>query len=271
MSLINDLKLWQSSRLKISSETGFWKGGNDTWFSTLSMKDQVIGKLSYIQILVLNATGKLPSKDFASWLEINLIGLSYPDSRIWCNQIAAYSACASNTPSSAVAAAILGADSRAYGGSQTSESGMNQLNEAFIRRQNGDSWDTICQSVPNRNGKPMFIGFARPVDKDDERIQPYETSRKSLNLVKGQYLTFAFELSQHLTEHYSLAVNSGGYANAMFLDHGFTGTEAARVKSYAISAGAIASYRDNIKRTTSFLPQHCDDIHYTGHAPRELP
>ncbi len=262
---------WSFCREHIKSSVGVWRGGKDTWFQNLSMRKDVIGDKSYMQILTLNATGKLPNRDFADWLETNFIGLSYPDSRIWCNQVAAFAGCLSTTPTSAIAAAILAADSRAYGGNQTSESGMMQLQKARKLYLQSQSWKNVCSNVKQRNGKPMFIGFARPVDKDDERITPYDQHRQKLGLPEGKYLKFALELSNHLNQAFGLAINSGGYANAMLLDNGFSGLEAARIKAFAVAGGAIASYRDNLNKTSTFLPQHCSDIEYIGIEPRNIP
>lgn len=266
----NNTQFWDNKRNRITSGVGVWRGGEDVFFQGYSMKDDLIGKKSYMQIIILNATGRLVEKSFSDWLEGNFIGLSYPDSRIWCNQIAALLATNGVSPTAASAAAILAADSRAYGGSYTSQVGIEQLSEIKSKYQDNQSFEQSLSHCNRRNGKPMINGFARPVDKDDERIAIYESLRKQLSIDIGEHLAFALQLSDYLQSKFGLAVNSGGYANAMFLDHGFSGEEAARIKAAAVLSGAIACFRDNQNMRTEFLPMKCKDIEYKGPKPRPL-
>ncbi|GLX80306.1 hypothetical protein tinsulaeT_36460 [Thalassotalea insulae] len=263
---------WDQRNTRIFSSVGHWQGGEDVIIEGHSLMNDLMINASLMQVNILNATGKLVARNVADWVETNFMGLSYPDSRIWCNQISAYAGDTKTSVVAAASAAILGADSRAYGGGQTTQSSMTFLQVAYEDYTHGASFAQILQKARIINGKPMIIGFARPIDKDDERLQPYKDSQLRLGLEMGKYLKFAFELSDYLFEHFGLSINSGGYAAAFLLDQGFTPEEGYKIKAFAVIGGAIACYRDlEHSPANSFLPMKCQDIDYIGVAPRELP
>mgnify|MGYP004332613169 CR=1 FL=1 len=265
--------LWEKHRSKIVSGIGVWRGGIDVYCRGYSLFSELMGKVSYMQLHILNCTGKLLTRAEADWLECNWMGLSYPDSRIWCNQVAALCGDMGTTPVDAVAAAILTADSRAFGGSQTSKIGMEFLQKAMMVYKAEKSMDDVILLAPQRLNKPMINGFARPVDRQDERLGPYKREMARLGLEQGEYLLFALALSDYLYEKYQLGINSGGFANAFLLDCGITPEEAYLIKSYAVASGAVACYADNLHHSQPrmFLPLRCQDIQYTGIAPRPVP
>ncbi|MCW9048381.1 MAG: hypothetical protein OQK46_09920 [Gammaproteobacteria bacterium] len=60
--------------------------------------------------------------------------------------------------------------------------------------------------------------------------------------------------------------------SAFLSDHGFTPIEAYRIFSFIVASGVTACYADSRdKEADTFLPLHCEDIKYTGKAPRNLP
>ena len=107
--------LWNEYRNKIVSYKGGWRIGDAVYNHGFNMMEDFIGKKSFFQVLVLNTTGKMPSKEFSDWLEASFICLSWPDARIWCNQIGALAGTLRTSCASAVAGGILAADSRMYG------------------------------------------------------------------------------------------------------------------------------------------------------------
>jgi len=262
---------WDQRNNKIFSKVGHWQGGVGVTIEGYSLMNELMENCSLMQITILNATGKLVERHIADWIEVNFMGLSYPDSRIWCNQISAYAADTNTTVVAAASAAILSTDSRAYGGSQTTYSCMTFLQHAFIQYQQGISFVDIIANVKQSNGKPMIVGFARPIDKDDERLQPYEDAQNRLRIPLGEHLSFAKKLSSFLDDNYSLTINSGGYASAFLLDQGFTPNDGYNIKAFAVVGGAVACYRSLTGQTAnSFLPMKCNDIEYTGVALRAL-
>lgn len=268
---MTNTKYWDKRNNTIFSSVGHWQGGVDVTIEGHSLMHELMGNISLMQLNILNATGKLVKKNIADWIEVCFMGLSYPDSRIWCNQIAAYT---SDTKSSVVAAAsnaILAADSRAYGGSQARKISMQQQLDIFNQYQQGSFLKEILGNVKQQNGKPIIVGFARPIDRDDERLEPFNRIQKQLGIPEGPHLEFAKQLSDYLNNHYGLSMNCGGYASAFLLDQGFEPNEGYKINAFAVIGGAIASYR-NLERqsSNSFLPMQCRDIDYIGPSIRSL-
>ena len=268
---MNNTNYWDQRNNRIFSKVGHWQGGVDVTIEGHSLMNELMQHSSFMQVVILNATGKLIARAVANWIEINFMGLSYPDSRIWCNQVSAYVADTHSTVVAAASAAILSTDSRAYGGSQTSYACMTFLQSAYRQYLHGTSFDDIIATTKKNHGKPMIVGFARPIDRDDERLQPYELMQQRLGIPEGKYLRFAKELSNHLDQHYGLTINSGGYASAFLLDQDFSPDDGYNIKAFAVVSGAIACHRNMAGQpSNSFLPMKCSDIEYTGVAIRAI-
>ena len=257
---------------KIVSKVGKWIGGDDVLIRNHSLFNELFNKTSYMQVLVLNATGKLISKQLSHWLENNFICMSYPDSRIWCNQVGAFAGVAMTSPTAATVSGILAADSRAYGGSKTTKLAMQSIKQLFTAYKNGTAIESLIQNAPLKHGKPALIGFVRPVEKKDERIQPHIQMTKSLGFGIGPHMKFAMALSDVLEQKFGSGINIGGYTSAFLLDQGFTPDEGYRIKSCCVASGVTACYVDNFsKKPEHFLPLKCSDINYTGKPKRQLP
>ncbi|WDE01170.1 hypothetical protein [Thalassomonas actiniarum] len=268
---MNNTEYWDKRNNQIFSRVGHWQGGVDVNCQGHSLMNELMGKVSLMQLNILNATGKLVDRAVADWVELCVMGLSYPDSRIWCNQISAYAGDTDASVVAAASAAILSADSRAYGGSQARYISMSQQLQAFNDYAAGMSFSDILVKAKQKNGKPIIVGFARPIDKEDERLAPFADIQDRLNIPVGPYLAFAKALSQYLDEHFNLSMNCGGYASAFLLDQGFTPNEGYKINAFAVIGGAVACYRDMEEQSpNSFLPLKCTDIHYTGIAPRPI-
>ncbi|MCU4675146.1 hypothetical protein N7931_05815 [Catenovulum sp. 2E275] len=262
---------WDKRNQTIHSNVGHWQGGKDVTIEGYSLIHELMGNVSYMQLHILNATGKLVDKNIADWIEVCFMGLSYPDSRIWCNQIASYSADTHSSVVAAAAASILAADSRGYGGSHARKVSMSFQKQAFNQFKSGFSFEKIIAQAKFKNGKPIIVGFARPIDREDERLKPFAQIQKALFIVEGEYLKFAKLLSKYLFTHYKLSINCGGYASAFLLDQGFSPEDGYKINSFSVISGAIACYRDQIPHSpNSFLPMKCSDIEYIGTPIRKV-
>jgi len=270
-ALEENVEYWESQRNHVTTKIGKWIGGEDVYSHGYSMMNELLGKVSYMQMIVLNVTGKLIHKNLAKWLEGNFIGMSYPDSRIWCNQIGAL---AGTNKTSAVAATIAGSlasDSRAYGGNQTNKIGMEFIQKTLLDYKNGKTIIDIVKQCNFKNNSPVITGYARPVKRNDERIKPHEKMTADLGFKVGEHLDLAYKLGEFLEKEYELGINIGGYTSAFLSDQSFTPNEIYQIKSLVVSSGVMACYVDFTNRTPgSFLPQHCNDIEYTGPSIREL-
>ncbi|KMT63721.1 hypothetical protein [Catenovulum maritimum] len=269
--MMTNTEYWDKRNQTIFNSVGHWQGGVDVTIENKSLMTELMGQVTYMQLHILNATGQLVAKNIADWIEVCFMGLSYPDSRIWCNQVAAYAGDTKTSVVAAAASAILAADSRGYGGSHARKMSMAAQLLAFEQYQQGMPLDEIIRQAKFKNGKPIIVGFARPIDRDDERLKPFAEIQQKLEIEQGQYLKFAFLLSDYLKQHFNLSINCGGYASAFLLDQGFSPDDGYKINSFSVVSGAIACFRDQQAQSpNSFLPMKCQDIDYTGPQPREL-
>lgn len=258
-------------RGKIISHTGGWFPGKGVFSHGYSMLDELVGEKTYMQIVVLNATGKLIDKNLAAWVEGIYGCLSWPDPRIWCNQIGALAGTARASTMAATAMGALAADSRFYGILPIIE-GMRFIQTALQQIENGSTVEDVLRSVSSRGGKPMIVGYIRPVAKGDERIEAMERVSATLNLSAGKHLALAYEIEKVLLEKYDERMNINGYVAAFLSDYNFSGQEVYQMFTMAVGSGVTACYLDAFRQPpNSFLPLRCDDIDYQGEAARSVP
>ncbi len=268
---LSDLDFWQKKRNKISTSIGKWIGGDEVICHGHLMMEDLLGNISYMQMLVLNVTGRLVEERVAKWLEGNFIGVSYPDARIWCNTIGALSGTMKTSVVAATVTGTLAADSRGYGGSQTSIYAMEFIQSALKQKKSGKSLKDIIKEVNHKDGKPIITGYARPVSRNDERLKPHQQMTQKLGFNQGEHVDLAYKINHYLDKNYGLAMNVAGYSSAFLSDQGFSPEEMYRIKALMVASGVTACYIDYAKRpSNSFLPQHCDDIKYEGLTPREV-
>lgn len=267
-----DTSYWDNRRNKIFSSKGGWLIGKGAYSHEYDINKDCVGEISYFQLMILNAIGRLPEKRLADWLEATFMGVSWPDSRIWCNQIAALGGTMRSSAAAAVSAGLLAADTRLYAQKSLIE-GMAFIQAALKKKLSGMTPEEIVAEKCSQNGgKPYISGYARPIAKGDERIAPLEKLSTKLNFNNGEHLELAYEIEKVLMKKYNEGMNLGGYVSAFLADRGLTKEEAYRICIISTNSGILACYTDTVIRPPeSFLPLRCDDIDYQGPPPREVP
>lgn len=268
----SDCQPWDAVHGRIFSRRGGWRIGEAVYNLGYSMMDDLAGQVSYMQVLILNAIGRMPEKRLADWAEAIHICLSWPDPRIWCNQIGAL---AGSSRAGVVAATTLGtlaADSRSYGSLPLID-GVGFIQQALRKYKAGESVADIVQAeCGRRGGKPAITGYARPIAKGDERIPAMERVTRELGFPLGEHLQLAYEIETYLQQHHQESMNINGYGSAFLSDQGLSAEEAYRLFAIIVVSGVTACYVDSRERPAgTFLPLRCDDIDYQGVKPRELP
>ena len=259
-------------RGKIYSRRGGWFPGKGVYNFGYSMLDELIGKKTYFQIMILNATGKLVEKPIADWIEAIYGCLSWPDPRIWCNQIGALAGTSRTSAVAATTVGVMAADARTYGIFPIIE-GIETIQTARKKQLAGSSVkEIVSDTIGARGGKPHIMGYIRPIAKGDERIEAMEKISKNLGFDVGPHLKLAYEIEQYLQTHYNESMNINGYTSAFLSDQNFTSKEVYRLFSCTVMSGVTACYIDAAEKTEdSFLPLRCDDIDYQGPAERTVP
>lgn len=266
-AVIQDL---DQRRGKIISNTGGWFPGKGVFSHGYSMLDELVGEKSYFQILILNATGKLVERPLADWVEAIYSCLSWPDPRIWCNQIGALAGAARTSVVTATAMGVLATDSRSYGVLPLIE-GVAFIQAALQHYKQGQSVEEIVRNA-TRGGKPFIVGYIRPIAKGDERLETMERVSAKLQIPLGAHLALAYDIEKVLMREFDEGMNINGYVSAVLSDHGFTAQEIYQLFSTLVASGVTACYLDTYHRAPdTFLPLRCEDIDYQGAAPRAVP
>ena len=268
-----DTSFWDARRGRIFTSKGGWVIGEAIYNHGYSMMDDLLGKASFFQVLVLNVTGRLPEKKVADWLEALFICLSWPDARIWCNQIGSLAGSMRSSTVAAVSSGILASDSKLYGPG-TLPAATKFITCALSKRKTGLSVEEVIAEQPKRktDSVPIIVGYARPIASGDERITAMERVTLRLGFEIGEHLSLAYDVEKTLIEKYSEGMNLAGYCAAFLSDQGYTGEEIYRLCSGWVNAGVHACYAESADNAAeSFFPLRCDDIEYQGKKPRPTP
>jgi len=274
MSLImnkQDTSLWDQQRNKIISKKGGWIIGEGVYCHGFDMMKELVGKASYMQVVMLNATGRLPERRVADWFEAVHICLSWPDSRIWCNHIGALGGTMHASAVASTTAGVLATDSRSYGIKPLKE-GVTFIQSAMASFKSGLSVEEIVvNECEKHGGKPYIMGYARPIAKGDERVPAMELVAKELGFSIGEHLKLAYGIDSELMARFNEGMNINGYMSAFLSDQGFTSEEVYRVCASLVASGVNACYIDMRDRPAeAFLPLRCDDIDFQGKPSRNL-
>lgn len=268
----NEPSFWDRRRGVIFTQKGGIVFGKGVYCHGHDLMEELAGKASYFQVMLLNITGRLPEKRLADVLEAMFLGNSYPDARIWCNQIGSLAGTLRASPVAAVSAGILASDSDLYGPGTLKKS-ADFIRQALIKRQQGVSVEQIIRAYQrNPNTKPVIVGYARPVANGDERIAAMQRVSRDLGFAEGEHVSLALEIDAYLQDRFEETINMTGYATAFLCDQGYTPLEIYRFSSYSVSSGVLACYAEAADQPPeSFFPLQCGDIDYQGKPPRSVP
>lgn len=253
----------------IYSSKGGWTVGRGVVNHGYSQTDDLVGKASFFQVMMLNTTGRLPEVRLAQFLEAAFICCSWPDPRIWCNQVGAFAGDARTSGVAAICAGTLASDSTIYG-----PGAYGNIGDLLLQGRTAiDGGQSVADFVHSkRSAKGRIPGFARPLAKGDDRVGALQALADSLGFTPGPNQNLAYAIHDYIQRRYGDAMNMGGLTVAFFLDQGFKVKEIVRLFSLLVSGGVHASfaeYRD--QPVNSFLPLRCDDIDYLGVSERPVP
>ncbi len=277
MNMQNNLKI-DTSYLdelhgKIRTKKGGWVIGEAVYNHGYSMLDDLVGKYSYFQVLFLNVTGLLPERRLADWLEAMFICASWPDSRIWCNQVGSLAGTMRTSPVAAVSAGILASDARMYGPGVVLAA-TRFIQKALQEKKDGKSIEDIVENNI-RNGhsqSPVISGYVRPIARGDERVEAMERVSNQLDFKRGEHLSLAFAIQEIMLNKYQEGMNGLGYAVAFLSDQGLKVNEINRILASWVGSGVHGCYAEAADNPPeSFFPLRCDDMDYQGPPPRSVP
>lgn len=268
-----DTAFWDKRRNTIRTRKGGAIIGDGRVYSHgYSILEELLGNASFFQVLILNITGNLPDERLAKWIEASFVCLSWPDPRIWCNQIGALGGTLRTSPVAAITAGILASDSLLYGPG-TVLGATEFITKSLRMREGGESIESIIRSHSrNANAKPIIPGYARPLTHGDERIPAMERITDTLGFAVGMHLSLAYEIQAYLFEHFQETLNFSGYIMAFLSDQKMSDKEIYRIYSLCVNSGIHACYAEAYDNPPeAFLPLRCEDIEYKGKPYRPSP
>ena len=267
----NELTFWNQRRNRLRSSKGGWKIGDGIRCQGYSLLDDLLGKVGFFDVLLLHVTGRLPDRRLSQWLEAVFVSMSFPDARIWCNQVSALAGSARCTPVAGVTAGVQASDSSLYGPGST----LTALR--FIRglRQaidGGDSFETVLARQVFFRGRLRAPGYSRPVARGDDRVTRLDSYAREIGFRHGPHQRLAWQLDRALSARCGDGLNLLGYLAAFWLDQGLDEQQSNTLFSLAVNGGLHACYEEARSNPAgSFLPLRCDDIDYHGVAERQVP
>lgn len=268
---MNKTNFWDKRRGVIHTRKGGWNIGYGVTDHGYSLLDELLGHISFFQLMILHVTGKIPERRLADWLEAVYMCLSWPDSRIWCNQIGSLAGSAGASPAAGVCAGSLAADSRIYGVG-TLVNATRLINKALSYVDNGSSVESFIETYCKPNGKLIIPGYVRPIARGDERVIAIQVVEKKLEYCAGQHLSLAYKINDYLSDKYNESINLAGYVAAFLADQNFNENEIERVFSLCVNGGLYACYSEAADQPgNAFMPLRCDDILYDGAEERSVP
>ncbi len=268
---MTDTSFWDERHGILRARKGGWIIGEAVYSHGYSMLDDLVGNASYFQVLILNATGRMVERRLADWLEAYFNCISWPDARIWCNQIGSLAGTMRTSPVTAVSAGILAADSRMYGPGAT-VAAVEFIVSALAKKKKGIPVEDIIMEHQRRPGSvPVIVGYVRPVVSGDERVVAMERVTAQLGFETGEHLALAYEIEELMSQKFNEGMNIAGYRSAFLSDQGFSPIEIYRMIAACIYSGVLACYTEAADQPAeSFLPMRCDDIDYQGRPPRSI-
>ena len=265
-------KLWDYQRGKIRTHIGGWKIGEGVTTYGYSLFDELVGRVSYFEVLILSITGKIPEQNLAKWTEAIYSCLSFPDPRIWCNQVGALAGTMKSSPVPAITAGVQASDSRMYGPGTAIDT-FKFLSSAMKQHHNGINIQGIVKSKCRRPGsKPIIPGYGRPIATGDERVFTMNQVTENLGFKWGSYMLLAREINHYMLDEYGESMNFATFIVAFLRDQQWGLEQIRQLTSFIVTAGVAACYSEAYdKPAETFLPLRCEDIEYRGAGPRAVP
>ena len=265
-------QLWDHQRGVVRTRIGGWKIGKGVTTYGHSLIDELVGKVSYFEILVLSITGKMPEQRLAQWTEGIYSCMSFPDPRIWCNQVGALAGTMRSSPIASITAGVHASDSRMYGPG-TFPATHKFLSYAMQQHQDGVDTKGIVESQCRRPGsQPIIPGYGRPLATGDERVHAMNNVSEKLGFEWGAYMRLAREIDQHMLKKYDESMNFATFIVAFLRDQQWSLEQICRLTAFLVTAGVAACYSEAYdKPAETFLPLRCEDVEYRGVAPRAVP
>jgi citrate synthase len=204
--------------------------------------------LSFVHFLLFSVTGREFGAREARVLERLWISTGYPDSRIWCNRVAAYLGSARVDPGLALSAAVAASNSVGYG-FRAMSAAYGVQHEVPAGADEREAW--FGRQITEGR---LLPGYGRPVQRHDERIAAALKVLDDEGLRAGPALRRAFWLDRRLREAKGIEINIAAVWAAVAIDFGIDRREYEAFMLLMFVPGYMAVYKEQRDRPPlSFL------------------
>lgn len=268
---MDEATIWDARRGRIVTRKGGWRIGEGVRVGPHSLFDEIIGTYGFFDLVFLQVTDRLPPPGFVRWMEGMLMCGSFPDPRIWCNQVGALAGTMRCTPVAAVTAGTLASDSFLYGPG-VARIALEFIAAAVREARAGATAEQIVARRSKPDGSVRLPGYSRPVAEGDDRVDVLRRLAAQLDLHEGEHTAIAWQIDAYLRAHGKDSINAVGYGAAFVQDQGVSVEETYRLFSLGVSGGVHGCYSEAADEPAgTFLPLRVDDVEYTGAPARALP
>lgn len=227
---------------------------------------QTLKNLSWFELNLYGITGRRFSPVQVRVLNYLWLQTSYADVRIWPNRIVALAGSARSTPLLALVGGMASCDAELFVATPLVRC-LAMLRRLRDQIQEGASLETLLQAELDQ--RRTVYGFGRPIASLDERIPHLVTFLRELDSDHGECFRLAFRIEAFLLEAKQIRMNIAALLAAVCADLGFDEVQMHLFSSLLVFAGMPPCYLDAQRVPPGgVLPLRCDDVRYTGVAPR---
>lgn len=266
---MNGPQMLQAAAGRLKTRMGLFFPGSHVVFRGHDLHAE-LKDLDWIELYVFGITGRRFGADQLRLMHALWTYTSYPDARIWNNRVAGLAGSARSTGNLGMAAALAISEAHIYGRGNE----MQAISFFLATRRALDAGDDLAGCIAREMANHRRIaGYGRPLVNADERIAPIMALAASLGLGDGAHIRLAFAVEKFLLDSgRKLRMNYGAIVSAFGADLGLSPREFYLFMFPSFLAGMAPCFIEAAdKPEGSLFPARCEDIDYTGAAPRSWP
>ncbi len=226
--------------------------------------------MDWVELYTFGITGRRFQPHELKLLHAIWVYTSYPDARLWNNRVAALAGTTRSSGNLGISAALAVSEASIYGRGIDIRVArfFERTRHALARGEN--LGECVQKEIKEQRG---LAGYGRPIAAGDERIEPIMKLAKSLGLDQGPSLRMAFDVEAFLQAgRWRWRMNYAALTAALTADIGLSPDEHYRYGFPAFLAGMQPCFIEACAQPVgTLLPMSCEQINYTGQAPRVWP
>jgi len=229
-----------------------------------------LGEKSWFELLLYGIKAKEFTETEIKLLNYIWVSTSYPDPRIWPNQVMALAGTVRASICLANSAAMALTEANIYGQTPFTK-GFDLLHRVALMLNKGQLLEDILDREIKLN--KILYGYGRPISATDERVPHFMQKVADLGFKQGKYYKLAFDIGDYLKRNKGLEMNISALYNALISDLGFTLLEYQAFMSHCFNAGMVPCYLEaRANKEDSFFKLPVSAIKYIGnHKQRSWP